>query len=303
MAARKPPADPPAPPVEPDGVQLLDQAELDALPKPDNVIQALARVEREIKGIRKLTPAQRARMTGIESSEKGVNFAYRGIDQIASLAQPLFGEYGVVMVPLVESLDVDPILKGDRHTLETTPWTRTTVKVRYNIYGPGGIGDCIVAVVFGVGDDNSDKGVNKAMTAAFKNVLLRVLCIGDPQDDTDSYQRQPHEYNDDQPQEPAKPDPILLLWDRVKAAASTGAADHLKLVGEELRLQVTQRNLAENAGFRSRIEKVLDDWEAGMARLEQDADAEAPAEAAEPPANNTTTTEAEQASDQDCGDK
>lgn len=260
--------DPPEPAVE--EVQLLDENE--QLPKPANVIEALARVEREIKGIRKLTPAQRARMTGIESGEKGVNFAYRGIDQIASLAQPLFGEYGIVMVPNILTLDVDAILKGDRHTLENTPWTRTTVRVQFNIYGPGGVNDSIASTVVGVGDDNSDKGVNKAMTAAFKNVLLRVLCIGDPQDDTDQYQRQPHEY-DDEPQGPPPVDPVKELWGRIVARGGSPWADEMKQIADELGTKLTEKNLAAHKGFFDRIASLLDRADEYD---KQDAAAEAP---------------------------
>ena len=36
-----------------------------------------------------------------------------------------------------------------------------------------------------LGRDNSDKGVNKAMTQAYKYMLLQVLCIGDRKDDAD----------------------------------------------------------------------------------------------------------------------
>lgn len=277
MAAR-PKAEPeptPAPVEEP---QLLDQEELDQLPKPRNVIEAHARVEREIKGIRRLTPAQRARMTGIESGEKGVNFAYRGIDQIASLAQPLFGEYGVVFVPSVVDITIDKIVKGTTATMDNTPWTRTMVTVDFAIYGPGGAEneDVIHSVVIGLGDDNSDKGINKAMTAAFKNVLLRVLCIGDPQDDTDSYQRQPEDYNDPEPAGPPEPTPVQKLWQRVLVAASTPAADAMKETAASLNLKLTERSLAENAGLFQRIEKLLDEEDARAKVAEQDAAAEAP---------------------------
>jgi hypothetical protein len=63
----------------------------DDLPAPRNVIEALARVTWQIGGISKLTPEQRRRLTGVAGEPGGVNFAYRGIDQIASAAQPLFG--------------------------------------------------------------------------------------------------------------------------------------------------------------------------------------------------------------------
>lgn len=271
MAPRAKPAEPetqPKPPAE--EVQLLDDNE--QLPKPTNVIEALARVEREIKGIRKLTPAQRARMTGIESGEKGVNFAYRGIDQIASLAQPLFGEYGIVMVPDVLDLGVEKIVKGREATMDNTPWTRTTVKVRFDIYGPGGVEDMISSTVVGLGDDNSDKGINKAMTAAFKNVLLRVLCIGDPQDDTDQYQRQPHEY-DDEPQGPPPADPVKELWGRIIARGGTPWADEMKQIADELGTKLTEKNLAAHKGFFDRVKSLLDRADEYD---KQDAAAEAP---------------------------
>lgn len=247
----------------------------DDLPAPRNVIEALARVTWQIGGISKLTPEQRRRLTGVAGEPGGVNFAYRGIDQIASAAQPLFGRYGVVIVPKANTPEVNKIIKGNA-TMETTAWTRTTVEVEWSIYGPGGPEDKITAVTIGVADDNADKSVNKAMTAAFKNVLLRVLCIGDPQDDTDSYQRQPEDYNDPEPAGPPEPTPVQKLWQRVLVAASTPAADAMKETAASLNLKLTERSLAENAGLFQRIEKLLDEEDARAKVAEQDAAAEAP---------------------------
>lgn len=143
-------------------------------PRPRNVIEALARVEAEIGGIRKLTPRERG-----STEERGVTYAYRGIDQIAAAAQPLMGRYGVVMVPNVLDLTSREV------TINGKPWDHLTIVVEWSIYGPGGPDDRITSIVRGEGRDNSDKAINKAMTTAFKNVLLRVLCIGDPADDTD----------------------------------------------------------------------------------------------------------------------
>lgn len=247
----------------------------DDLPAPRNVIEALARVTWQIGGISKLTPEQRRRLTGVAGEPGGVNFAYRGIDQIASAAQPLFGRYGVVIVPKANTPEVIKIIKGNA-TMDTTTWTRTTVEVEWSIYGPGGPEDKITAVTIGVADDNADKSVNKAMTAAFKNVLLRVLCIGDPQDDTDSYQRQPEDYNDPEPAGPPEPTPVQKLWQRVVVAASTPAADAMKETAASLNLKLTERSLAENAGLFQRIEKLLDEEDARAKAAEQDAAAEAP---------------------------
>lgn len=149
--------------------------------RPTNVVAALAAITAELGPIEKLTPAQRRQrgmMTGGDD-ERGIKYAYRGVDQIAAELQPLLGEYGVAIVPRVASHDVTDIEVGGK------PWTSHTVLVHWSIYGPGGIGDMIEATTIGEGRDNSDKGVNKATTAAYKNLLLRMFSIGDPSEDPD----------------------------------------------------------------------------------------------------------------------
>lgn len=140
----------------------------------EDVVSALAAVKLRLGGIPKLTPQQR----GKGGDERGVSYAYRSIDQIASEAQPLFGEYGIVLTPNVKSYEVETVEVGNR------PWRHITMMVEYNVYGPNG-SRLDPFVVIGEGRDNSDKGMNKAQTAAYKNALLRILDIGDPQDDPD----------------------------------------------------------------------------------------------------------------------
>lgn len=150
---------------------------------PANVIQALARVQAEIGGIEKLNPAQRAqRGMGAGGGERGITYAYRGIDQIAAAAQPLFGAYGVVIVPELVSYEQDDVTTSGGAKMR-----EYLALVRWHVYGPGGLTDKIEAVTVGEARDSGDKAMNKAMTAAYKNLLLRILCIGDPQDDTDNF--------------------------------------------------------------------------------------------------------------------
>lgn len=139
----------------------------------DNVITALASVQAEIGGIEKR-----------RGGEGGISYAYRGIDAIAAAAQPLLGKAGIVIVPIAT------ITKVEQVTVNGKPWTDTFVDVEWAIYGPGGVDDMISGRTQGIGRDNSDKGYNKAATQAFKNLLLRLLCIGDPQDDADQPQHQ-----------------------------------------------------------------------------------------------------------------
>lgn len=211
------PADPPLAPgvrapikgvtVEP--LVLVDDLPQPEPPMPTTVVAAIARVMAEIGGIRKMGKNERIQRGLIEASnEKGVPYAYRGIDQLASAAQPLFGKYGVVIIPTVLSQEIVQVV------VNNNPWTDTFVEVRWDLYGPGWANaslhsDMITSVTTGVGRDNSDKGVNKAMTIAFKNLLLRILCIGDPQDDADMERHETgrdedrREAADDAPKNPA----------------------------------------------------------------------------------------------------
>ena len=154
-------------------------------PLPTNVVEALARITGEIGGIERLNPTQRAQL-GMHTDpsvdpNKGIKYAYRGIDQITQAAVPLLAKYGVVFVPLASH---DEITRGLGNSGNMTEHIIVT---HWRIYGPGGRDDYIDASTVGEARDTGDKGANKAQTAAFKNLLLRVLCITDPSDDTDNY--------------------------------------------------------------------------------------------------------------------
>jgi len=140
------------------------------------VVEALAAIMGELGGIEKLTSAERQRR-GLGGGDGGISYAYRGVDQIAAAVQPLLAKHGVVVVPFVTASEVKEIQVNNR------PWSDTFVTVKWAVYGPNG--SMVEACTEGWGRDNSDKGYNKAMTGAFKNLLLRLLCIGDPDDDTD----------------------------------------------------------------------------------------------------------------------
>jgi hypothetical protein len=132
-----------------------------------SVHQALAAVMAELPAIGKDDHA---------SPQQG-GYAYRGIEAITGHAQPLFAKHGVVTVPRVQSVDVREL------TVNGKPWTDTTLVVEYTIVGPDG--STLTATCVGIGRDNADKGANKAMTQAFKYLLLQVLCISDAKDDAD----------------------------------------------------------------------------------------------------------------------
>lgn len=138
---------------------------------PLSVNQALAKVMAELPAIGK------ERHNG-DGNERGVQYAYRGIEQVTREVQGLFAKHGVVIVPAVQSIEVKDI------TVNNKPWTDTQLVVNYTLVGPDG--SQLQATTCGIGRDNSDKGANKAMTQAFKYLLLQVLCISDAKDDGDA---------------------------------------------------------------------------------------------------------------------
>jgi hypothetical protein len=155
---------------------------------PRNVIEALARVERELPGIGKDQSA----------SEQQGGYKYRGIEAITAQASVLLGKYGVVFVPKILSAEPHDLVVNGK------PWVEWRVMVSYTVYGPGGPLDHVeVGPMFGLGRDNSDKGVNKALTQTFKYALLQVLCIGDKADEADGQTPETDRWGGEPPVPPA----------------------------------------------------------------------------------------------------
>ncbi len=233
---------------------------VDDRPAPRNVIEALARVTEDIGGIRKMTAEERRRRGIGGGDSEGVKYAYRGIDQIAQAAQPLFGKYGVVIIPRITDVEQTPI------QVNSKPWSDLTMEVEWTIYGPGGMDDKVVAVTTGQGRDGADKGHNKANTGAFKNLLLRILCIGDPEDDTDGHT---HEGDDvSQQGQQTKPrvtevdpanDPVMGLFRRVKDLAGTPLADEVKLFAETAGKALTPKAFNDDREWLATLAAYIDE--------------------------------------------
>ena len=111
---------------------------------------------------------------GIAKGQKNQqqNYKYRGIDDVYNVLGPLLAEHGLMIVPRV--MDA-------QHTVGSTKSGGASyhhhVVVEYNIYGPDGDrmeppplsrGECI---------DTSDKGLNKALSAAYKYWVLSAFCV------------------------------------------------------------------------------------------------------------------------------
>lgn len=149
-------------------VPITDQTE----PPAANVIEALRRVMRDLPAIGK---------EGVGPQSQG-SYKFRGIEQIMRHAVPLFSRHGVVFTPhRVDLLPHTDTLSGGK------PAVDERVVVTYRVYGPGGPEDYIEVQAPGVGRDSTDKGSNKAMTAAYKYALTQTLGVADEKDDGDQY--------------------------------------------------------------------------------------------------------------------
>lgn len=93
-------------------------------------------------------------------------YAFRGIEDVLTALNPLLSKYGVFPVPEVLGVEHLPD-RGKEHVCVVT--------VAYTFYGPAG--DSVRAVGAGEGSDTRDKGMQKAMTSAFKYVLFQALAI------------------------------------------------------------------------------------------------------------------------------
>lgn len=239
-------------------------------PMPTNIIQALARVMSELPGIEKLTPAQRAARGMMPSPESGApKYAYRGIDQLAGAAQPLFAKYGVVVVPMETKHENHDFVRRSNSGNEST-WSDWTTTVRWAIYGPAGVNDVIVAETVGNGTDNSDKGANKAQTGAFKNLLLRLLCIGDPADDPDMERHDRDDSVDGPPPDPSGKTPVQVTFEHVVEFGKKhkDLAPRLKEWASEQGKKLSESAFADDEQYRIGVE-------ATMIRLVNEAHADA----------------------------
>lgn len=139
--------------------------------QPAAVVAALAKVAAEMPAIGK----------GRKSPE---GYAYRGIEDITEAAGRLLSKHGVVIVPVLDTVEVVPTPAGK------DGWTDVRSTYRWTIYGPDG--SHIEARTAGIGRDRSDKGANKAQTQAYKYLLLALLNISEGEaDDAEAHDTRP----------------------------------------------------------------------------------------------------------------
>jgi len=111
-------------------------------------------------------------------SGDGINYNFRGIDDMMNSLHPLMAKHGVVTVPKVIDRKADYFDKTKEYQgrVSTTRWTQVVLTVEWRFTAEDG-SELIVGPVCGEGLDNSDKATNKAMSAAFKYALMQTFMV------------------------------------------------------------------------------------------------------------------------------
>lgn len=105
---------------------------------------------------------------GKDQTNTAQRYNFRGIDDLMSAVAGPLRAHGVFILPEVVEKT------AERHGPDGK-MTTVRLTMRYRVYGPAG--DCLEATVPGEASDFADKATNKAMSAAFKYLLLQVLMI------------------------------------------------------------------------------------------------------------------------------
>lgn len=138
---------------------------------------------------------QAVRKEGFNDQQR---YNFRGIDQVVNAVGPIFRKHKIIPVPHHCTAKYRDVL-----TSKGNPSREVTVEATYRFYGPAG--DFIEAIVPGESMDVGDKGTPKAMSVAYRIVLLQMLCIptDEPDPDEGTYER-----SYEPP--PTPPDPLIV---------------------------------------------------------------------------------------------
>lgn len=159
---------------------------------------------------------------GKDGKNQQQNYNFRGIDGVVNAVGPALREHGVVILPSVEVYDYQTVEVG----VNRNKMASVRVTVAYQIVGPEG--DAMVCRSVGEAFDSGDKATAKAMSVAFRTMLLQTLAIPTQEKDPDesSYERSAVEPELPARKAPAKPvdelpaDVLLIAHEAVISALS-----------------------------------------------------------------------------------
>jgi len=112
-------------------------------------------------------------------------YKFRGIDAVVKAVGPALRAHGVICSPMVESYEYATVEVGSQRSRMAS----VRVTVRYRWFGPDG--DSFDSVSVGEAFDSGDKATAKAMSVAFRTMLLQTLAIptDEPDPDETTYER------------------------------------------------------------------------------------------------------------------
>lgn len=108
-------------------------------------------------------------------------FKFRGIDDVMNAMHPILSKNNIFVTPEFESFE-----REERTSKNGGLIIYTIATIKFTFYAEDGSN--IVVKVVGEAMDSGDKGMNKAMSIAYKYALFQVFCIPTEDDpDKDSY--------------------------------------------------------------------------------------------------------------------
>lgn len=139
----------------------------------ETVHEAWNAVMRDVQAIRK------------DSVNKQQNFNFRGVDAVMNAVGPVLRNHGVIVVPVASEAHYRDVTYGSKDTKAR----EATVLVTYQVFGPAG--DSFTMQVPAEALDSGDKATAKAMSVAYRTVLLQSLTIptDDPDPDEEVFER------------------------------------------------------------------------------------------------------------------
>lgn len=105
-----------------------------------------------------------------ENAQQG--FMFRGIDDVYNALAPLLSEYRLCVLPRVLSREVTERMSANNKAL-----FYVTVCAEFDFVSAIDGSKHTVGPIYGEAMDSGDKATNKAMSAAFKYVMLESFCI------------------------------------------------------------------------------------------------------------------------------
>ena len=135
----------------------------------DNIFQKISKVMNDVKYLMKDDKV-------VTNVKTGASYKAISEEKVTSELRKAMIKHGIVIIP------IEMITKREDETLKDFQGNDkvnriTTVETRYRIQNIDDKDDYIIAVSAGTGVDTQDKGVGKAMTYAYKYLLLRTFAI------------------------------------------------------------------------------------------------------------------------------